>query len=61
MGKANYSLSLDNNLRRHALILMNWGVAPSPAALRRLFDVKSEGALYWSANRGFDPYGYVYW
>ena len=61
VGKANYSLSLDNNLRRHALILMNWGVAPSPAALRCLFDVKSEGTLYWSANRGFDPYGYVYW
>lgn len=61
VGKANYSLSLDNNLRRHALVLMNWGVAPQPAALHRLFDTESKDSLYWSANRGFDAYGYVYW
>lgn len=61
VGKANYSLSLDNNLRRHACVLLNWGVAPDPAALRRFFDPSAKGSLYWSANRGYDPYGYIYW
>ena len=61
IGKANYSLSLDNNLRRHALVLLNWGAVPNTTTLSRLFDLSSKESLYWSANPGYDPYGYVYW
>ena len=60
VGKANYALSLDNNFRRHSLVLETWGAKPGEAAYGKFF-CTGDIDLYWSGARGYDPYSYVYW
>jgi hypothetical protein len=62
----NWSQSQDNQLRRHALLLAKWGATPSEATFARALHLaaekeESKANLYWSENRGFDPFLFVYW
>ena len=61
-----WSQSQDNQLRRHALLLGNWGAKPVEATLARALHLAAEGEepkgdLYWSENGKFDPFLFIYW
>ena len=59
-GVDNCTISLDNNLRRHSLVLLNWGVEPPERLVRRVFSAGDQ-PLYWTGSPKYDAYGYVYW
>ena len=63
----NWAQTLDNQMRRHALLLGAWGAKPAEATLARAFHVPAEGeetpdhGLYRSENPAFDPFQFIYW